>query len=231
VIAVAALATSLAIGLLVTPHRDDRLTRVASGARDDALARLRARVTGLPIGPWAQRQRMRTQTRQVQALTALAAELRAGQAPGSALMQAAGSPSAWPVAERVARAGGDVAAALRSDAAGREPLVSLAVCWQAALRHGVGLADAVDRLAASSRDSLEIRASLAAELAGPRATARVLTMLPVIGVVLGIAMGADPLRWLLGTRGGWACLIGGAGLTALGSLWTSRIAARVEAGL
>ena len=144
-------------------------------------------------------------------------------------MQAAGSPSAWPAAARAAEAGGDVADALRRDASGRGPLMSLAVCWHASLRHGAGLADAVDRLAVSARDSMEVRATLAAELAGPRATARVLMLLPVIGVILGVVMGAQPLAWLFGTGPGLLCLIFGIGLTLLGFWWTSRIAARVEA--
>jgi len=161
----------------------------------------------------------------------LAAELRVGQPPTRALIQAAGSPSAWPAAARAAEAGGDVAEALRRDANGRGPLVSLAVCWHASLRHGAGLADAVDRLAVSARASMEVRATLAAELAGPRATSTVLMLLPVIGVILGVIMGAEPLAWLFGTGPGWACLVCGVGLTVLGSWWTSRIAARVEAAL
>jgi tight adherence protein B len=228
VIAAAAIAAAVATWVIVNPYRDDRLSRVTVGAQADALARLRARRDALTIGPWAQRRRMHTESRQVQALSALAAELRVGQPPGSALVQSAGTPSAWPVAERAVTSGGDVAAALKVDAAGRDPLASLAVCWQASLRHGAGLADAVDRLAASARASLEVRSSLSAELAGPRATARVLMLLPVIGVVLGMAMGADPVRWLFGTRVGWVCLACGVSLTAVGSLWTSRIAARVE---
>jgi len=54
-------------------------------------------------------------------------------------------------------------------------------------------------------------------------------LLPVIGVILGVVMGAQPLAWLFGTGPGLLCLIFGIGLTLLGFWWTSRIAARVEA--
>ena len=228
---IAAAALASAIWLLVTPHRDDRIARVTSGEPADAMARMRAHLDMITIGPWAQRRRVLTERHQVQALAALAAELRVGQSPGQALVQAAGSPSAWPAAQRAAESGGDVSGALQRDANGCGPLVSLAVCWQASLRHGAGLADAVDRLAVSARASMEVRAALAAELAGPRATARVLMLLPVIGVMLGVVMGAEPLAWLFGTGPGWICLVGGVSLTALGFWWTSRISARVEAGL
>ena len=66
------------------------------------------------------------------------------------------------------------------------------------------------------------------QLAGPRATARTLATLPLIGLLLGVLMGADPIGWLLGSALGLGCLAGGAVLTGLGILWTSRIAAGVE---
>jgi len=231
VIVIAALAIGMSMWLLVSPHRDDRLERVMSGEPMDAIARMRSHLDSITIGPWAQRRRDTTERRRVQALAALAAELRVGQPPTKAVIQAAGSPSAWPAAARAAEAGGDVAEALRHDAHGGGPLVSLAVCWQASLRHGAGLADAVDRLAVSARASSEVRATLAAELAGPRATARVLMLLPVIGVILGVVMGAEPLSWLFGTTPGLVCLVCGVGLTVLGFWWTSRIASGVEAAL
>lgn len=228
VIVMAAIALASAVWLLVTPPRDDRLARVTSGEPMDAMARIRTRLDTITIGPWAQRRRVLTERRQVQALGALAAELRVGQPPAMALLHAAGMPPAWPAAARAAESGGEVVAALHRDANGRGPLVSLAVCWHASLRHGAGLADAVDRLALSARASMEVRATLAAELAGPRATARVLMLLPVIGVILGVVMGAEPLSWLFGTAPGWVCLVCGVGLTVLGFWWTSRIASRVE---
>jgi len=225
---VAALAAALSVWWLVAPPHHDRLRRITSGEHRDALVRLLAAVQRTKFGPWAGRRREHAQHRQVQALTSLVAELRSGQPPERALIYAAGSPCAWPAAARAAVSGGDIAAALRADAAGHGPLMSLAVCWQASVRHGAALSDAVGRIATGARAAQSARASMAAELAGPRATARVLALLPVIGVALGMAMGAQPLQWLTSSRPGWVCMVGGVALALTGTWWTSRIAARVE---
>jgi tight adherence protein B len=65
-------------------------------------------------------------------------------------------------------------------------------------------------------------------MAGPRATARILMLLPLFGIAMGMLMGVSPLAWLLGTPLGIGCLLGGLLLTALGYWWTSRIVAKVE---
>ncbi|MFM8773362.1 MAG: type II secretion system F family protein, partial [Actinomycetota bacterium] len=102
-------------------------------------------------------------------------------------------------------------------------------CWSVAHGTGAGLAESLRRAVSADREDDEVRTQLAAHLAAPRATARMLAGLPVLGLILGIAMGGDPLAWLLGTPLGFGCLACGIGLTILGLLWTSRIAARVEA--
>jgi tight adherence protein B len=229
VTAIAAIAAALSVWILVAPPHHDRLRRITSGEPRDAFVRLVAAIQRSQFGPWAGRRREHAQHRQVQALTSLVAELRAGQPPERALIYAAGTPCAWPAAARAAVNGGDVATALRADAAGQGPLMSLAVCWQASVQHGAALSDAVARIATGARAAQAARASRAAELAGPRATARVLALLPVIGVALGMVMGAQPLQWLTGSRPGWVCMVGGIGLAMTGTWWTSRIVARVEA--
>lgn len=230
---VAAAGAALAAWLLVTPWRDDRLRSIAAGVPVDALARLRRRMETTRLGPWAARRRELARRQEAQALTALVAELRSGQPPESALVHAAGTPPAWPSAVRAATTGSDVAQALRRDAlqSGSGAPAALAVCWQAAVLHGAALSEAVSRIAMGARSEQEARATLAAELAGPRATARVLALLPVIGIALGMLMGGAPLSWLIGTRPGWACAALGIALTCLGAWWTSRIAARVESEL
>lgn len=100
----------------------------------------------------------------------------------------------------------------------------LAGAWLLAVRHGVVLADAVDGLRAdvASRRARAVRVD--STLAGPRATAVILTGLPAFGVLLGSGFGADPLTVLLrGTLGGVLCLAGAVFLAA-GLLWTDRIA-------
>ena len=55
-------------------------------------------------------------------------------------------------------------------------------------------------------------------------------MLPMLGLGLGAALGADPLTVLLHTPGGLVCLVTGGALEAAGLFWASRIVRAGEAG-
>jgi tight adherence protein B len=55
-----------------------------------------------------------------------------------------------------------------------------------------------------------------------------LALLPALGLLLGIAVGGDPVGWLLGTPLGLACMVLGLLLVAAGLTWASRIVARTE---
>ncbi len=177
--------------------------------------------------------RRRTQIRAAlrESLAEVVADVRAGQPPERALTRALADRAALaPRTLAAARWGGDVVGALRDDArGGAQPLLaSAAACWSVAATQGAGLADALDRLVAQDRRAEEVRRQLEAHLAAPRATARMLALLPAFGLVLGIAVGGDPIGWLLGTPLGVACLVLGLLLIALGLLWATRIAARTE---
>ena len=109
------------------------------------------------------------------------------------------------------------------------PLIApLAACWAVSAQQGSGLSISVTRMAEQARIAEDIRVQLEAQLAGPRATARILMLLPLFGLAMGVMMGVNPLAWLLGTPVGIACLVAGMALTALGYWWTSRIVQRVE---
>ena len=71
------------------------------------------------------------------------------------------------------------------------------------------------------------RHDIAAQLAGPRATARLLAVLPLLGILMGAGLGMHPLSFLLGGPPGLACLTAGVALDGLGLWWTRRMAARV----
>jgi tight adherence protein B len=96
---------------------------------------------------------------------------------------------------------------------------------------GAGLASALVSLADSARAAERVRRELHAGLAEPRATAMVLAGLPLLGLLLGTALGADPLSWLLGSSAGRVVLCLGLGLELLGAWWAWRIATRLEAQL
>lgn len=171
----------------------------------------------------------------MEACAALSGELRAGRSPAAALGTAA-DVAVGPTG-RVLRAAA-AAAVVGSDPSGRlsEPaggtacpqlLRGLAACWSVCASQGAGLAAAVERLEAAERDLQDRRRAVATELAGPRATARLLAILPVLGLLLATALGAAPLAFLLGTGLGRACLVLGVGLDVAGVVWTARLVRRV----
>lgn len=179
--------------------------------------------------------RERRADRVVELCGAAAGELRAGQQPAQALLAVAGPTGGLGGAEAAvlvaARFGGDVPDALRRAAGepGAEGLLGLGACWRVAVDGGAGLAAGLDRLEAALRAERAQRDGLRAELAGAWSTVGVLALLPVVGLAMGWALGADPLRVLLHTPAGLACLAGGAALEGAGLWWASRIVRAGEA--
>ncbi|MCH9734165.1 MAG: type II secretion system F family protein [Actinomycetia bacterium] len=170
-----------------------------------------------------------------EALDVMVGELRIGAHPVAAIGVAA-KESRGRVAEALssvaARAvlGADVAAGLRAQAQ-RSTLPGhwerLAVCWHLAQTHGLAIATLMH---AAQRDIVErerFQGRVAAGMAGARATAAILAGLPLLGILLGQLVGADPLRFLLsGGVGGWLLVLG-SGLVCCGLLWSDRITSRV----
>ncbi len=201
-----------------------------AGAGAAALVRVR-RVRALAAA------RRDERARAVEACAALAGELRAGRAPGDALAAASSlatgpSAAALQSAAGAVRLGGDPAPALRatSGSAVPEVLRALAACWTVCAGSGAGLAAAVERLEHGLRAEQAQRRAVDAELAGPRATAGLLAVLPAGGLLLAAGLGADPLRVLLTTPVGLLCLTVGLALDALGLWWTGRLVARAGGG-
>ncbi|MFD3412132.1 type II secretion system F family protein [Streptomyces cyaneofuscatus] len=181
---------------------------------------------------------------------AVVGELRAGHEPGQALSAAlreraadgeprgGGGPGggAWlgdaeAAVLAAARFGGDVPGALRQAAAGPGlgGLSGMAACWQVAVDGGAGLVAGLDRLETALRADRRRREELRAQLAGAWSTVVVLALLPVAGLGLGAALGADPLWVLLHTPGGLFCLAVGGFLEAAGLFWACRIVRGGEA--
>lgn len=99
----------------------------------------------------------------------------------------------------------------------------VAACIETAEASGGALADVLERFAAQLEADADAAAARTVALAGPRATAQVLSVLPVAGLGLGMLMGADPFGVLLSTPLGALCLGLGAGLTAAGRWWSDRL--------
>jgi tight adherence protein B len=200
------------------------------------------RPPAVPAPAWLRRRivpgrgRVRASTRrdaELEWVDALAAEVRAGRDPRTAFRAASATVTVpvAPSATAAAVGGGDVAESLRADARGSELLRGVAACWEVAEGSGAGLAASLAVLSDSARENARIRRELRTGMAEPRATAVVLALLPAVGILLGSALGADPLSWLFGTRPGNLVLAAGLALEGLGVLWAWRIAARLEAEL
>jgi tight adherence protein B len=168
------------------------------------------------------------------ALRRITDELRAGSHPAAAL---AGLTADGPVAGRLlapaataARLGDDVPAALRRSAPAHgnaaAELERVATAWSLAERHGVPLAELMAGVHDDIRWRVRFGAGVRAQLAGPRATAGVLTALPALGVALGELMGADPIGVLRSGLLGQTLLVIGIGLVAAGRAWTTQILRR-----
>ncbi|MGH3756054.1 MAG: type II secretion system F family protein, partial [Pseudonocardiaceae bacterium] len=165
-------------------------------------------------------------------LGVLVAELRAGAHPSAAAAAAADGPAdvtrALSAAAAAARLGGDVPAVLRS--AGpvhlRSWLGRLAEAWSVADRYGIPLADLLDAVRSDTEQRVRLAAEIQARLAGPRATAAVLAGLPLLGLALGQAVGAAPVRVLSNTPAGQGLLVVGTGLACAGVLWSARLVSR-----
>lgn len=169
--------------------------------------------------------------------SALASELRAGAPPDAALLAVSEGSRLIRQGRAAATLGEPIGPALAADAAraGADPVAGgairgLAACWMVAADSGAGLADGVDRVAALAAAQQRVGADLQAEVAAPRATARILGLLPLFGLILGELLGARPVAWLLTSPIGWCCLALGAGFLLIGRFWAARIVAAAMPG-
>ncbi|RZS79389.1 type II secretion system (T2SS) protein F [Motilibacter rhizosphaerae] len=167
------------------------------------------------------------------ALDALAAALRSGAPASSAwrVAQRSSAPALAPLldpAVQCAARGEAPAPALEAAgrAAGVPVLVRLALCARVAGESGAALADAVEHLAAGCREDLELRRSVAVELAAPVATVRLLAALPVGALLLGPPLGLPGAGDLVASPWGVGCAVGAALLVLGGGGWWSLLVHR-----
>jgi tight adherence protein B len=165
-------------------------------------------------------------------LGGVARELRSGASLPAALVVAAESigahidPSCAELA-RTLRHGADLEPALLSwstqrPGSGRE-LAATALALGA--RTGGASALVVDGVADTLRDRLAIEREVAALSSQARASAALLVVAPIVVAVLAAA--ADPriASFLVGSPIGWACIVGGLVLDAVGAAWMRAIVA------
>ncbi|GGH90463.1 hypothetical protein GCM10007170_04290 [Arthrobacter liuii] len=156
-------------------------------------------------------------------------QLEGARAPGTGLSE--GSTAVLASARAAAATGAPVSAAIRRAVSMAFPprdreartWTELAACFDIAEASGCPLADVLTRFAAQLEAEDDADAARETALAGPKATVRLLTWLPLMGLGLGAALGVDPLATLLGTPLGLAALVGGVVLTAAGRAWSARL--------
>lgn len=93
---------------------------------------------------------------------------------------------------------------------------------------GAPLADLLDHYGEILAQTQAAADAAAVALAGPRTSARLLATLPLLGVGIGVAMGADPAHAILG--GGLGTLAAGGGIVLIvaGYLWSKSLIARAS---
>lgn len=149
----------------------------------------------------------------VAAVTGVAVALRSGALPAEAWRRAGvRAPLGVPPREELARRWPGQVGAVTTLVAAAELTATL----------GVAPATVLDRVAVTLARDAEAAGQRQAALAGPLATARLLGWLPVVGLGLGFALGADPLGVLLDGGAGSALLLVGAALLLAGRRWTAR---------
>lgn len=200
-------------------------------------ALLVATVAGVTASGWSLLVRVRA-ARAAAALSAgvalavevLAAELRTGVLPAGALRNVAADLPLLASAAEVSERGGDVPAALDLAAAvpGGGDVAHLAAAWRVAERSGAPVAAVLDHVVEALRSEQDLAREVRAECASARATARVLAVLPLLGLGLGSGLGGDPVHVLTGTLPGVVCLAAGCALAMTGLWWVDRITAQAE---
>ncbi|MDO5645123.1 MAG: type II secretion system F family protein [Dermabacter sp.] len=186
-----------------------RLTR-APRISDDALAELLdqvAMVLGTGVAPsWAWSSTARVQTDP--ALATLAQTL------------AATPPALIAHTTLESRPG----SGLRPPRGSQNPgLRALVLCVQLCDTTGAALAGLLEALAHSLRDLGDAERARRGAFAGAKTTAHLLMALPLVSIVLGYAIGANPLGALLGSSAGLIMLTTGLALMAAGWAWMRRL--------
>jgi tight adherence protein B len=161
-----------------------------------------------------------------EALSAMVAELRAGAHPVMAAESAA--VDAAPRAAETMRL---IAASARLDGNlgehGEDPVLSrLGVAWSLVRKHGLPMAEVLDAVRRDAAAGVRFARQTHARMAGPRASAVVLALLPAVGIALGEAMGARPVHVLASTVPGQILLVVGSALVWAGMAWSAKLTER-----
>lgn len=93
---------------------------------------------------------------------------------------------------------------------------------------GAPLATSLERAAEYAEERIDALLGRQSALAAPRATGRILSWLPLLGLGLGVLMGSDPVGVLTGSILGALTGLLGLGLAFAGRRWTAALVHRAE---
>jgi len=144
------------------------------------------------------------------------AETARGSAAIGARSVAAVAAQGGSVAEAIV----EVASSPRTDASAWR---GLAAAWLVASGAGAPLAPTLTEFAVTLRSLAQNQRDIDTALAGPVATARMVMVLPLVGILFGMALGFDSIRVLFTTPPGLVCLALGILLMLLAQLWNRRL--------
>lgn len=110
----------------------------------------------------------------------------------------------------------------------RERLHDLQLSLRMSESAGAPLATSLERAAEHAEERIDALLGRQSALAAPRATGRILSWLPLLGLGLGVLMGSDPVGVLTGSILGVLTGLLGLGLAFAGRRWTAALVHRAE---
>ena len=110
----------------------------------------------------------------------------------------------------------------------RERLHDLQLSLRMSESAGAPLATSLERAAEHAEERIDALLGRQSALAAPRATGRILSWLPLLGLGLGVLMGSDPVGVLTGSILGALTGLFGLGLAFAGRRWTAALVHRAE---
>ena len=110
----------------------------------------------------------------------------------------------------------------------RERLRDLQLSLRMSESAGAPLATSLERAAEHAEERIDALLGRQSALAAPRATGRILSWLPLLGLGLGVLMGSDPVGVLTGSILGALTGLLGLGLAFAGRRWTAALVHRAE---
>lgn len=110
----------------------------------------------------------------------------------------------------------------------RDRLYDLQLSLRMSESAGAPLATSLERAAEHAEERIDALLGRQSALAAPRATGRILSWLPLLGLGLGVLMGSDPVGVLTGSILGALTGMLGLGLAFAGRRWTAALVHRAE---